>query len=80
MRRSSQDRSLPLIYIQLFGILVIAAITVAGILGRGNAAILGPVLAVVAGFVLAGGYYEKARSEIAKALGQPDRDRGRSDS
>ncbi len=74
MRRSSQDRPLPLIYIQVFGILVIAAITVAGILGKGNAAILGPVLAVVAGFVLAGGYYEKARSVMAAAL-DPDRER-----
>ncbi len=76
MRRGSQDRSLPLIYIQVFSCLVIAAITVAGILGMGNVAILAPVLAVVGGFVMAGGYYEKARSVMAEAL-DPSRERDR---
>lgn len=73
MRRSSQDRYLPPIVIQIFGGLIVLAITTAGLLGKGNPTILLAVLGVAAGFVLIGGYYEKIRSDVIQAI-TPDKE------
>lgn len=71
MRRPSQDSFLPPIVIQAFGAIIVTAITVAGLLGIGNPTVLLAVLGVAAGFVLLGGFYERIKHDMAKALEQP---------
>lgn len=72
MRRSPQDRYLPPIVVQIFGVVIVIAITVAGLLGQGNPTILLAVLGVAAGFVLLGGFYEKIKADVTRAIAPPD--------
>jgi hypothetical protein len=75
VRRPSQDSFLPPIFIQAFGAVIVTAITVAGLLGKGNPTILLAVLGVAAGFVLLGGFYERIKHDMVKAM-QPPEDSG----
>lgn len=65
---------------QIFGALIVTAITIAGLLGKGNPTILLAVLGVAAGFVLLGGFYEKIKADVTRAITPPgppdDKDRG----
>lgn len=74
MRRSSQDRYLPPIAIQIFGALIVVVVTVAGLFGLGNPTIMLAVLALAGSFVLIGGYYEKIRGDVVRAV-SPDADK-----
>lgn len=71
MRRPSHNSFLPPIFIQTFGAIIVTAITVAGLFGVGNPTILLAVLGVAAGFVLLGGFYERIKHDMAKALEPP---------
>lgn len=77
MRRSSQDQYLSPRTIQTFGILLVLGIAVAGVFGKGNATILLAVLGLAGGFVLLGGFYEKIKSDVLKAVQPPEQDRER---
>lgn len=70
--RSSSERFLPPAVIQIFGALIVTAITVAGLIGVGNPTILLAVLATATGFVLLGGFYEKLRHDVRDAIEPPD--------
>ncbi len=59
---------MPLVVIQGFGILVVTAILVAGVLGVGDRTILLAVLGVAGSFVALGGFYEKANRAVKRAL------------
>lgn len=70
MRKSSQDRYLSPRVIQIFGMLLVLGITVAGVVGKGNATILLAVLGLAGGFVLLGGFYERIKADVLKAVSQ----------
>ncbi len=73
MRRSSSESSLPLVVIQVFGLLIVTAITVYGIAEK-KTEILLAVLAFAGAAVGIGGYFEKVRHELVDAVTPPDDD------
>jgi hypothetical protein len=64
------DRYLSPIWIQVFGVVIVAVILAAGVFAKGDKTILLAVLGVAGGFVMLGGFYEKSRYELGKALHQ----------
>lgn len=62
---------MPPVLIQIFGVLLVTAITAAGIVQKSDTILLA-VLGLTGGFVLLGGFYEKVRRDVARALDPGD--------
>ncbi len=65
--RPSQNSVLPPIFIQVFALVIVTAITAYAIVRR-DSAILTIVLGLVGGFVLLGGYYERIKGDMQRAF------------
>lgn len=64
-----RDRTIPPIYIQVVGLILVLAVLAAGVFVKGaSAEILLGVLGAGTAFAMLGGAYEKARREMLRAL------------
>lgn len=64
-----RDRTIPPIYIQIVGLILVLAVLAAGVFAKGaSAEILLGVLGAGTAFSMLGGAYEKARREMLRAL------------
>ncbi len=67
LRRPSHDSTLPPVVIQVFGLVIVTAITAYAIVAKSSEILLA-VLALAGGAVGIGGYFEKARRHVEDAI------------
>jgi UPF0716 family protein affecting phage T7 exclusion len=70
-RQSPHGRSLPPIFIQVFALAIVTALTVAAIIGK-NTPLLLAILAFAGGVVGVNGYFGKIRQDLESAFPPSD--------